>query len=1640
MKNRFVLSLLLLGFSIALKAQVGNEWINYSQDYYKIAVAKTGLYRLSESDLLAAGFPISSTDPRNIQLFHRGIQQAIYIEGQSDGIFHSSDYIEFYGKKNDGTLDTELYSSGNQPHPYHNLFSDSTYYFLTVGTTVGKRASQFFENNSTSIPAEVSHTDDRLLILSNQYAFGYLENSYLSQTIFDQGEGWTGSEIRQNQFQNYTVTAIQNGFPAEGLPTVDLLLVGRGSMAHVAEVSVGPSTGQLRLLTSTNFAGFETKFITENLSWTDIASDGTLIVQVKALGAGAADRLSTSYIRVQYPQVFNNANAVEKNFYLAPNGGGKSYVEISNAQANQKLIDITDANNPVYIGTTFNTTLNAVVPNTSVSRKLLLTNNFITAPVIKKVGFRQFSPSDYNFIIITHPELRKPTANYTDPVLAYASYRASSIGGGFAPLLVNIDELYNQFNYGEISPRAIFKFMQYLAATNLPEYLFIVGRGLDVSGNYHRNPSAYPILKDFVPPAGNPGSDMFYTAGLGGIPNVPGVPTGRISSINAEQVASYFDKVKEMEALPFNSLWRKDLLHLSGGINEGEPELFQQFMKEFESIAVQPYMGASVTAVAKRSTDVAVTVNVAEYVNKGLSLVTFFGHSSSTTLDFDIGFVSDPIMGYDNKGKYPMFLINGCNAGAFFSGREVFGEDWINTPNKGAVGFIAHSYFGYSNTLRAYTNKFYEVAYGDSTFLKAGIGDIQQEVAKRYLATYSNSISSITQVQQMVLLGDPAVKLFGAKKPDYEINDTSIFLESYDGNPITALADSFALKIQIRNFGRAENDSVRVRVTRTFNDNTTSVKDSIYYNVYYRDDLIFNVLKDRTSGFGNNSFVVEIDPEGDIDELDETNNTAGTTLFIPLNSTKHLYPYNFAIVNDPTVNLVFQNTNLVAAPREFLIEVDTIPTFDSPFKKEFAIEGSGIKSQLVNLLSTDSLAYYWRTKLAITVPGESEEWTLSSFTYINNGPTGWVQRHFPQYLNNNTVGLIKDPEIPELRFVESTTPIDIHTYGDTHPATNTDVSVKIGGAEFNLTRQGFICRDNTINLIAFSKSSTVPYAGIPFTWRNSFGRICGREPNVINSFRWNELETGNGDDIFTWVDNIPVGDSVVLYSVGNAGFSFWSANVKTKLGELGIAASQLSSLLDGEPVVIYGKKGTAPGTALLFKASNTPLPAQELIVNKTITGRYTDGEMYSPIIGPASSWQQLLIEVDKDATDEFAFDVVGVSLKGEQTVLLTNVTATTDLTFVDPITFPTLKLVFKTEDLINLKATQLKKWLVTYTPVPEGVLSFDGTRETIFLQEGETWVGEYSFTNISGMSFPDSLTVSKEVYNQTSRLAIGTNEKIKSPAPGATTSFSFEINTTAMVGTNDVNVFVNPRIVPEQYYENNVLELTNYLSVQSDYFMPVLDVSFDGRQLQNGDVVSANPEIEIKIWDQNRNLVKKDTVGVALFLGFPCVDGTCEYTRISFSDPSIRWEAATSFSDFRIQYAPENLVAGTYGLRVKVTDASGNASSETDYEVSFIVQSESSTVFSPVYPNPSTANFFFTIIIKGDENPGVLNLQIMSMDGKLVQNLQTPTALHVGTNEIIWDGKNASGGFVPAGIYVYQMKLQTASGLVVHQGKLVIQH
>jgi len=1621
-----------------------NDWINTTQTYYKIPIAKTGVYRIGYTDLQAAGFPLASVDPRFIQLYHRGVEQAIFFKHDqvpADAKFDNTEYLEFFAQQNDGTLDKDLYQSSIlQPHSYYNLYSDTTAYFLTwsFGASPGKRIVFFDEGNVTNIPKDAFHLEERLLVNKNQYAVGLTESDVIQLSNFDQGEGWTGSAISQGQLIDYEIDAITNIAATGPNPTLQVLLVGRDQIPHTAEILAGPNVSSLRSLGTQSFSGFETVALTFSLNWSDISAQGKIVIRFMAAPDVTTNRpqFSASYIKLTYPQNFQSSSLTQKAFNLLPNPSGKSFVEFTDAPSNLRVWDITNPNTITSIGVRMiGGVPTAVVESTAVSRKLFgFTSTRVAA--VKKVSFRLIDPKASNYIIISNRLLMKPALNYTDPVKAYAAYRASMAGGSYDTLVLPMDILYNQFNYGETSPRAIYEFMRFMVNQGKPKYLFLIGKGRDINSDFHRQSDPGSVVyKDLVPSAGMPGSDVSYTTGLAGTTYEPAVPTGRLSAITPLEVANYLNKVKETESSVVGEPWQKRALHLSGGIKPNEMPLFRYFVDGFKEIAVKEYWGASVATISKQDPSPVELINISDQINTGVNMVTFFGHSAPTNTDIDIGLVTDPVLGYNNPGKYPVFLINGCQVGSFFLNDAVIGENWINAANRGARNFIAHSSYGFPASLRNYTTLFYSIAFADSNFVDKGIGDVQKEVARQYMKQVPQTRLHRAQVQQMILLGDPALRLIRTPKPDYEVSSAA--LTSFDDKPITSLVDSFAIRLIVKNQGLAKLTPLKVKVIRTMKNGQQLVYDSIFSPVINLDTLIFKIDQgDETIG-GSTTFGIHLDPENQIEEFNEDNNQTTIEAFIPSNTTLHLFPYAYSVVKEKSVRLTWQATELLSARRDFQLEVDTSLSFNSPWLMKKVVSGKVLANTTILVSDKDSTVYYWRTRFDKPTSDESSDWVVSSFSYIENGEEGWAQLRQEQLRDNFFSGLVASGEGKPIKFEERSTEVSITTFGSSNPALYTDVSIKIDGSEYNIASQGQPCRNNTINLVAFNRSTAIPYVALPFGFFDP--RSCGRQPQLINSFQRQEFETGL-DDLIAVIDQIGASDSVVIFSIGDPDYANWSASIKEKFGELGVGVTEWDNVQPGEPLVIFGKKGVAPGSAMVFRAPLIPANEQLLSVSKKITGRNTAGFIKSVLIGPASRWIQFKGLVPaSELSDEVTFFIYGVDTHGKETLIANQDANRVDLSSVSVDEFPYLSIRVNVKDETNLTPAHWKNWIVEYEPVAEGVLLFTGNSATKYVQEGQTWKAPFGFVNISNKNFKSDLRYELTAVTQQTQQTVTKDSLITAPLPMDTTFFSVSSTTLGQVGINDVNVFVNKYIVSEQFYDNNFGRVGGFINVLPDRTKPVLEVTFDGRMLRNDDFVSSSPIIQLKVKDENPFILKTDTVGVTILLSYPCGAGACPFKRIPLSSSVVRWFPATATSDFRIDFTPLNLTDGTYVLSAEVSDASGNRSGDVPYQISFQVQSETTLNFKGVYPNPSSIGFYFNVELSGNTLPDEFLLEMFSATGQLVNKfgIEDVRQFYIGTNEIIWNGEDSSGNVMPNGIYLYRLRIKAIDKSLIEKGKLV---
>ncbi|WP_373521620.1 C25 family cysteine peptidase [Aquiflexum sp.] len=1654
---RTILYLLIVGLSLSV-GFAQTEWIDYNQTYYKIPTASDGIHRINFTSLSASGINPNVIDPRNIRIFHRGEEVAIFVQGEQDGRFDPADFIDFYGKKNDGTLDVKFFKDpAHVGNIKYNMHSDTTAFFLAItpgnqGKRMGVRAVA-----APSVPKIDNYHGVKETVYFENYNLSYFYNPGVRLSDFEEGQGWVSAQISKNNPRTIILSELGE-IPASGEAKLEFGLTGRAETPHLTQISVGPSSGTLRDVGTFGFENYQA--INESLTIlaSDFNSNGQLYVRITPIGPAATDNISVSYLSLTYPKRVSNGDFSKEIFVLEE---GNNAIEINNLLSNYLALEVSDPINPVQMGMESGSNRIRFQSGVTGRGSRILVENQLDIKVIgamQTVRFRNLLNRHADFIILSNRALRRPVGNYADPVTAYAAHRASPAGGGYDTLTINIDELYNQFTYGEKTPLAVNEFLKDYYPVHKPDFLFLIGRAMGIFSTaranninyfYRQNPAIF-AYQDMVPPAGYPYADNTYSVGLDPEnPHVSAVSIGRIPARTPQNVADYLEKAKEKDAAGISGDWQKEIIHLSGGLTAFELTRYFNFLNGFKTIAEGLFMGGNVTTYRKRSNSTIELIDISKDINRGVSLVTFFGHGAPSVIDIEVGFASDPTMGYENRGKYPMMLLNGCDAGNSFGNAFTFGEDWILTPRKGTTNFMAHANVGVDVYLRRFSESIYTKAFSDSTMIYQPIGIVKREAEKLFFFRYGTSVVNRSHAEQLVMLGDPAIRMFPADKADYSIQESDVTLGSFEGEVFNALADSLKLSFVLKNLGRVDLDSVEFKISRRLPDGT-----QINYPleklapVYRKDTIDFSVPNTGIQSFGENIFTIEINPSRSIPEMTFANNSVTVTKFVPLSGTLHLIPENFGIVNEGEINLIAQIPGKSTEARNLVIQLDTHPEFTSSSRRENRITTSNLAIWKINLFQNvtqrDSLTFYWRSKFLEPKEGESQDWTKGSFSYINNGPEGWTQRENPQLESNQLSNLEIDPVKKEWKYLDTNLSIEVFTFG-----TQAD-SLTFRNAQFYLEGVPYIidnvnnantrlCPNGSLGLVAFEQRSLTPYLVIPVAGFDILdGRSCGRLPQVIQSLRNAWLNTPGQNLLMDYIDGLREGDYVVIFSVGNVTFENWSDENFEKMKQIGANEALLRNLKNGDPYILYGRKGMKPGEAVEIVAKrDIELETNEQVIEfeTNLEGYFTSGSIITPRIGPASEWKRFYnqVKVRDWFNEELAvFDVIGVRNTGEEQVIFTNIQeGDIDLSSINPQLYPQLRLRYAMEDELSTAPSQLDKWQVNYSGVPEGVLVFKNREDKLTLQEGEMASLDFEFINISKYDFLDSLTVQWEFNNTTQRKIEKFTKKIPAVKAGEKYEFSLEFNSIGRSGNNKVEVFANPRIYPELTFRNNFIDLDTYFVVIPDNNSAVLDVNFDGVYIMDGDIVSPSVMINTLLKNDKSLILKKDTLGMELFLKKSC-EG-CLFEKVNFSSPKVVWTEATQSNSFKIELRPGPLEDGMYTFRI-VTEELGV---DKPYEINFEVINEASISNFYPYPNPFSTSVRFVFTVTGSEVPDQIKIQIMTVTGRVVREILQDELgpLRIGNNisEYAWDGRDEFGDQLANGVYIYRVLIRKHGTFVEHR-------
>lgn len=747
-------------------------------NWYKIQVDKTGVYKLTYSDIQAMGVPMSSINPGTIRLFGNGggmlpeansgsrfddlTENAISVVTATQGVFGPGDYILFYGASPDKinfnpvTLKFE--------HSL-NIYSDFTYYFLNFdGVTglriTGQESSPLTPTNTcTSYTQGVFYEKDLLnFINSGKNWVG--ERMDASNAVFDLPE-FTFPNIKAS-----SQSAIRYRLTAKAASTTSFTVKANGTP----------------LSTPTCNAASNYNYATEQIETrTFVPGSDKIKISFQYNGSGTSiGWLDWLELNVSCDLKFTGGQMLFADPVSVMQGNVTDF-QLQASTPNVTIWEITDPLRVERVNAEFQSNVSRFVLQTDSLRQFIAWDNtkFLTPKFTEKVVNQDLHGiAAADMLIVTNKV-------FLDQANRLAEHHRTF--DGMSVTVTTNEQIFNEFSSGAPDVAAIRDFARLLYqksdAGKKLRYLLLFGDGsFDFKDRVPNNTnrvltfqtreslnSVYSYASDdfFGLFDTNEGNDAvgLIDIGIGRFP----VNTTVEAKVAVDKCIFY-----ARNSVASQGDWRNKLCLVAddGNSNTHFRQVEKQICPLIESIApvfnlnkiyLDGFKQVS-TPGGQRCPDANTAINT--NVANGVLLMNYTGHGGETGWTEEGILVVRDINSWTNYNNMPVFMTATCEFSRYDDPARISAGEYVFlNPVGGGIALFTTTRLANAGTNIGLTLHFYDTLFSKHNGEYPRFGDVIA-YAKNKMGGYDASL-----VRNFVLLGDPALKL---AYPKYNVITTQI--------------------------------------------------------------------------------------------------------------------------------------------------------------------------------------------------------------------------------------------------------------------------------------------------------------------------------------------------------------------------------------------------------------------------------------------------------------------------------------------------------------------------------------------------------------------------------------------------------------------------------------------------------------------------------------------------------------------------------------------------------------------------------------------------------------------------------------------------------------------------------------------------
>ena len=667
----------------------------------KISVCAEGWYRVTQPQLLAAGLS-PNVDPRLLQLYTNGVEQPVLVRGQADGKLDPQDTVEFYG------------------YPLNTTWSGTQVYWLVAGSTRGKRVpTEAWGSEANAGPASFPATVE-----------WNPRTVYFAALLNGDADNFFGPVLESGSPVTNSFTIANLDRTAVTTAQLVVSLQGVSSGAHIVGVQLNSyHAGTVRF--SNQMAGFAKLALPVSA-----LQPGSNNVLTLAVEGGEQDISVVNRVELTYPHTYT----ADDDYLRLTATAGLRHTIGGFSDSDIRVVDITDPGAVTALrgtivrqGTSYAVSF---VPQGSGNRVLLaLTSAQSSHPACLMSN----SPSSWHaaqagadVVIISH----------ADFISSLGPLRRLRQDQGHTVTTVNIQDLYDEFNFGAKSPYALKRFLGTARAhwSLKPHFVLLVGDATFDPRNYLGVGD-----DDFVPTylidtqlLETASDDWFADFDLDGVPEMP---VGRLPVRTASDASMLANRIVNYETSS-SGAWTNRVLLVAGTDDAGDP--FTSYTSTVQALIPTTQ---TVTLISQGG-DPNAHSDLITALNAGQSLVNFAGHGSNEVWAGELLSSSD-VAGLTNGSQTPFLISMTCLNGYFQDIYTVsLAKAIMLAPSGGAVAAWASSGLTDSPGQSILNQAMVSGLYGGQSLT---IGEAAAAAKK--------AVSNLDIRRTWILLGDPATKV-----------------------------------------------------------------------------------------------------------------------------------------------------------------------------------------------------------------------------------------------------------------------------------------------------------------------------------------------------------------------------------------------------------------------------------------------------------------------------------------------------------------------------------------------------------------------------------------------------------------------------------------------------------------------------------------------------------------------------------------------------------------------------------------------------------------------------------------------------------------------------------------------------------------